>query len=149
MDENGGTGTITRTGTASSDGTRFTTRVPVQAVTGDVRVVGDSETQIPLQIVPRLRSVGGEIVAGNQIILEGTGLAEGDLIITIDGQQVTGQDTLTILDLRTNNSGNFAQQVVTLTVPSGVGAGLITVTTGGGSSTFTACLLYTSPSPRD
>ncbi len=133
VDENGVAGILTRTGTATGSGTVLTVVVPLQAVTGNVRVVGDSATQIPLQIVPQVRSVGGDISPGNQIILEGTGLVEGDLTVTVDGQAVTVLDVVSIEDRDITNAGYFAQQVVRLTVPSGVSDGVINVTTSGGS----------------
>ena len=136
VDQNGQSGTLSRTGSASSDGTQLTIVVPAQAVTGNLRVVGDTETIIPLQIVPVLRSVGGQITAGNQIILEGVGLPEGDLTITIDGQTVLDQDVLTILERRSSQNNDAAQQVVNLTVPAGVTDGVITITTTGGTFVY-------------
>ena len=136
VDQNGQTGTLSRTGSASSDGTSLTIVVPAQAVTGNLRVVGDTQTIIPLQIVPVLRSVGGQITAGNQIVLEGVGLPEGDLTITIDGQTVLDQDVLTILERRSSQSNHQAQQIVNLTVPTDVTNGVITITTAGGSFVY-------------
>jgi hypothetical protein len=83
-----------------------------------------------LQIVPVLRSVGGTIGAGNAIVLEGTGLIEGATTVTIDGQAATDLDVIAIGDRGTD------QQVMDATVPAGVGAGVVTVTTAGGSFTL-------------
>jgi hypothetical protein len=99
-----------------------------------VRVVGDSTT-VALQIVPTLRSVSGSITPGSTVVLEGTGLIEGGLTITIDGQTVVTKDVRNILDNDTLGFPNSVldQQIVTLTVPAGVSAGVIQVLTGGGS----------------
>jgi hypothetical protein len=58
QDDTGFNGTLTRTGTANAAGTQMTVIVPALARTGNVRVIGDNDTAIPLQIVPTLRSIG-------------------------------------------------------------------------------------------
>ena len=108
----------------------MTVTVPALARTGMVRVVGDT-TELPLQIVPTLRSVGGTVAAANSVVVEGTGLVEGEITFTIDGQAVGGTVNMTMVWIRGND-----QQVVDLTVPAGVSDGVITVTTAGGSFTF-------------
>ena len=45
VDENGGVGVISRSGTVANNGTRLTVVVPLQAATGTVRLVGDDQTQ--------------------------------------------------------------------------------------------------------
>ena len=97
VDSEGVAGTVSRTGTVSDEGTRLTVVVPALAQTGTVTVVGTNAT-VPIQIVPTLRSVGGAIADGNQVILEGTGLVEGDLAISIDGQAVTSHDVTAWVD---------------------------------------------------
>ena len=131
VDAQGVAGLLSRTGTASSDGRQLIVEVPVFARSGMVRVVGD-ESEFELQVVPTLRSVGGTIANGNEIILEGTGLVEDEVNITIDGQAVALSEVTTVGVI-----GSFDQQVVVLTVPNGVSDGVITVTTDGGSFTFT------------
>ena len=62
-DQTGSAGVLTRTGSASADGTRLTVVVPAQAITGMLHVVGATGT-IELEIVPTLRSVGGSVTPG-------------------------------------------------------------------------------------
>ena len=128
-DDTGTVGLLTRTGKASADGNSLTVVVPEEARTGPVRIVGSSAS-FPLQIVPTLRSVGGTLAAGNTILLEGTGLAAGDLKVSIDGVTATAPAVHTTFD------SGLAQQVVDLTAPAGVSAGVITVTTSGGNFTL-------------
>ncbi|MEQ1563229.1 MAG: PPC domain-containing protein, partial [Nitrospiraceae bacterium] len=135
QDDQGVNGTLTRTGTANATGTQLTVLVPELARTGTVRVVG-SPTTLALQIVPTLRAVSGAITPGAQVMLEGTGLVEGSLTITIDGQLVTTKDVRNIVDNDTLGfpNGFLDQQLVQLTVPAGVSAGVIQVITTGGSA---------------
>ena len=130
-DSTGVTGTLTRSGTPSQNGTRLTVRVPALVRTGQVRVVGDNDTALSLEIVPTLRSVGGTVASGNPIVLEGTGFAAGDLVVSIDGRQVGG--TLTP---RVVSDQGLVQQVLDVTVPANVTAPVVTVTTSGGSYTL-------------
>ena len=111
--------------------------VPELAVTGTVTVLG-SGASLPLQIVPVLRSAGGTIAAGNTIVLEATGLALGQLTLTIDGHAATGISLRDTVDINQFGVGGPipGQQLVTLTVPAGVSAGVITITTPGGSTTL-------------
>jgi hypothetical protein len=134
QDDQGVNGTLTRTGTVNATGTQLTVIVPELARTGNVHVVGDPTT-FALQIVPTLRSISGNITAGSTVVLEGTGLIEGGLTILIDGQTVTTKDVRNILDSDTLGFPNSVldQQIVTLTVPVGVSAGVIQVITNGGS----------------
>ena len=130
VDDAGESGVLTRTGTPSADGTRLTVVVPAQARTGEVRVVGDSETSLALQIVPQLYSLGGTLASGASLVLEGRGLVSGELSVTIDGQAATGLAFTTVSD------SGAGQQVVDATVPSGVGPGVIVASTAGGSFTL-------------
>ncbi|MHC5112427.1 MAG: beta strand repeat-containing protein, partial [Planctomycetota bacterium] len=145
-DAQGVEGVLHRTGTASNGGTLLTVQVPALAQTGEVRVIG-SDTVIPLQIVPTLRSLGGSIVTGNQIVLEGTGLIEGDLNVLIDGEAAFALDVQTTADSNTTSAGFLDQQIVTLTVPTGVSAGVVTVTTSGGSFTLRPAIPVTVATP--
>ncbi len=129
-DDNGIAGVVTRTGSPSGDGRQLTVTVPALARTGSIRVVG-SATVVPLQIVPVLRAIGGAITAGDALTLEGTGLRVGGLGVSIDGQNATIGGGLT-----TSERGSLDQQIVDVTVPAGTSAGLITVTTPGGSFTY-------------
>ena len=104
--------------------------VPALARTGNVTVLG-SNTSLPLQVVPTLRAIGGTVAAGNTIVLEGTGLTANDLAIAIDGRGVGSFSVRTVID---GTSTNPDQQLLTLTVPAGVGAGLITLSTAGGQT---------------
>ncbi len=123
-DDTGAAGTLTRTGTPNSDGTRLTVVVPALARTGLVRVVGTGAS-FALQIVPALRSLGGTITAGQVVVLEGTGLGK-DVQVRIDGQLAAAQ-VRTVASER-----GLDQQLATVTVPAGVSAGVVTVQTAGG-----------------
>jgi hypothetical protein len=138
VDDTGVLGTLVRTGSASYDGRTLTVVVPALARTGTVRVQG-SEIALPLQVVPTLRAVGGAVIAGGTIVVEGTGLTVNDLVVTIDGQAVA------TFALRTtvagdeywswwNPDGRPDQQLLTLTVPAGISAGEIRVFTAGGTA---------------
>ena len=130
IDDSGATGTITVTGTAGNSGTTLSVVVPALARTGNLTVLG-SATSRTLQIVPVLRAVGGTVAAGNTIVLEGTGLSTNDLAITIDGRGVGSFSRRTVVDA---DSTGTDQQLITLVVPADVSAGVITISTAGGSS---------------
>ena len=115
-------------------GARLTLDVPALARSGLVHVLGAS-TSFELQVVPTLRSVGGAISTGNTIELEGSGLVGPELQIQIDGRGVGSFDVRTIFDSASSASPD-TQQLVRLTVPSAVSAGLISVSTAGGTSTL-------------
>ena len=138
-DDTGTAGTLTRTGTASADGTTLTLVVPELAKTGLLKVLG-STASYTLQIVPVLRSVGGTVASGNTIELDGTGLVGSELVIQIDGIGVGSFAVHSVLDANTNTVSNpvNGQQLLTLTVPAGIGAGVITVSTAGGGITLHA-----------
>ena len=129
IDGSGKLGTLTRTGSAGGNGTTLSVVVPALARSGAVTVLGSSAS-INLQIVPTLRSVGGTVASGNTIVLEGTGLTTNDLSVTIDGRGVGNFSVRTIVD----GTNGIDQQLLTLTVPGSIGAGVITVSTTGGSS---------------
>jgi len=139
MDDAGQAGVITRGGTVSGNGTAFAVQVPVLARSGAVRVLGAAESH-SISIVPHLRSWGGTVAAGNTVILEGTGLVPAELSVLVDGQAVAGATVRTIFDSGTYGSNvqqeTGVQQLLTLQVPAGVGAGVITVTTAGGTTTL-------------
>ena len=137
LDDSGKLGTLTRTGTASNNGTTLTVEVPALARSGAVTVLG-SNASADLQIVPTLRAVGGTVATGNTLVLEGTGLTPNDLQIQIDGQ---GVGSFTVRTVNDGPSSAYPdQQLITLTVPAGVGAGVITVSTAGGRSVLRSTL---------
>ncbi len=128
-DDTGFAGVVTRTGTANAAGTALTIAVPPQARSGALSLVGAAGSARVL-VAPVLRSSGGAITPGGRIVLEGTGLVAGELAIAIDGVAV---DPATV-SVHTTSILGEAQQLVDLTVPAGVSAGVITATTRGGSS---------------
>ena len=132
VDPAGVSGVLTRGGTVSADGTQLTTTVPSLASTGPLVVVG-SDTVVNLQVVPTLLSVGGPVSSGNTIVVEGTGLIQGQYTLTVDGQAVVAPTVRT-----TTNSGGIGQQTIVFTVPDGVTNGLIQVATAGGTATLRA-----------
>ena len=132
QDDAGVSGVLTRSGTANANGTQLTVVVPALARTGLVRVVGDADTALALQIVPTLRAVGGALTAGSTLVLEGSGLTQGDLTLTIDGVAIAAPEVRTIGDRGQD------QQVIVLTVPAGVSAGIVRVTTDGGTASLAA-----------
>ena len=113
-DQAGVAGVLSRTGSASADGTTLTMVVPAEAVTGMLHVVGTGGS-FELQIVPTLRSVGGTITPGQKILIEGTGLAAGQLTMTIGGKEAT----LAAGAVHDIFADGLSQQAVDLTVPAG------------------------------
>ncbi|WP_374476423.1 Ig-like domain-containing protein [Zoogloea sp.] len=137
VDDSGKLGTLTRSGSVSNNGTTLTVEVPALARSGKVSVLG-SNASFDLQIVPSLRALSGTVATGNTLILEGTGLAPNDLQIQIDGQ---GVGSFTVRTVNDGPSSTYPdQQLITLTVPAGVGAGVITVSTAGGRSVLRGTL---------
>ena len=130
IDDTGKLGTLTRSGTPGAGGTTLSVVVPALARTGAVVVLG-SNASFKLQVVPTLKAVGGAMAVGNTLVLQGTGLTRDDLVISIDGRTVGSFTVRTIVD-GDNNSPD--QQLVSVVVPAGIGAGLITVSTAGGAS---------------
>jgi len=140
VDDTGTVGTITRGGSVNGDGTRLTITVPALARTGAVTVLGAADTQA-LQVVPRMRGVGGTIAAGNTILIDGTGFAANEVVVQVDGLAATVQRVTTTADSTTGSyyyaySGyeEGMQQIMAVTVPAGIGNGVVTVTTSGGTS---------------
>ncbi|CAN7346405.1 Ig-like domain-containing protein [Pseudoduganella sp. LjRoot289] len=133
LDDSGKPGTVTVGGSPSGDGKTLTVRVPVLARSGAVAVLG-SNASFDLQVVPVLRGVGGTVTPGQTLLIEGTGLVASELAIQVDGRGVGAFEVDTI------NAGTSAgygdQQLLRLTVPAGAGAGVITVSTAGGSATI-------------
>jgi len=130
-DDTGRAGTVTRTGSVSDNGKTLTVIVPALATSGPVTVLG-SGASYDLQIVPVLRAVGGSLTTGSTLLLDGSGLSAADLTVTIDGKAVSSADVRTVIE---NDSTSYAgQQLLRVTVPAGVGAGVVTVSTSGGSS---------------
>jgi hypothetical protein len=131
IDDSGVLGTITRTGTPGSGGTSLSIEVPALARTGKVTVLG-SNASFDLQIVPTLKSLGGSVAAGNTVVLEGTGLVGSELTVQVDGRATGSFNVRTVFE--GIGSGSADQQLLILTVPNGVTAGVITVSTSGGSA---------------
>ena len=129
-DQTGSAGVLGRTGSASADGTTLTLVVPAQAVTGMLHVVGAGGT-FELQVVPTLRSVGGTITPGSSILIEGTGLAAGEVTVSVGGKAAAPASG-SIHDLFADG---LSQQAVGLIVPQGTAGQAIMVTTPGGSFT--------------
>jgi hypothetical protein len=134
-DDNGQLGTITRTGSVGNGGKTLTVQVPALAVSGAVTVLG-SGASYDLQVVPTLRGAGGSLTTGGTLLLDVTGLSAADLAIQIDGKSVGSFDLRTLIEAE--NSSTYGQQLLRLTVPAGVTAGIITVSTGGGSAVLRA-----------
>jgi hypothetical protein len=137
VDDNGNKGQVVVHPTAAaSDGTSATVTVPTNAVTGVVRVVGDSTGHdVPLQIVPVIASMTVTSVAADgssaNVTLHGSGF--------VDGNGSSYQfGTTNIPDASGYYQGPDVASsgtVVTLTVPLSAGAyGPVTVRTEGGVS---------------
>ena len=140
VDDTGAAGVITRTGTAGANGATLSVVVPELARTGAVTVPG-SGASITLQVVPVLRGLGGTVAAGNQVLLDGTGLVGTELAVLVDGKAAGTFAVRSIVDV--NNYNGFTlptqgQQLLSLTLPAGIGAGAVTVSTAGGSFTLQA-----------
>jgi membrane-associated phospholipid phosphatase len=138
VDETGIVGTITRVGSTvvgqSASAIDLTIEVPLLARTGPVRIPG-ADANFLLQIVPTIQGVT-PLVAGHRAMLEGSGFPEGDLTIRIDGQLATDLDVEAVTERNRTDKGLVGgQELVTFMVPAGIGAGVVTVTTSGGSAT--------------
>jgi hypothetical protein len=131
IDDSGTLGTITRTGTPGSGGTSLSIEVPALARTGKVTVLG-SNVSFDLQIVPTLKSLGGSVAAGSTVMLEGTGLVGSELTVQVDGRATGSFNVRTVFEGIGSSSAD--QQLLTLTVPTGVTAGVIIVSTSGGTA---------------
>ena len=90
--------------------------------------------------MPTLRSVGGPVTSGGQIVIEGTGLSAGELQVSIGGKSVT----LAPGSVHALFAGGISQEVVDLTVPSGIANSRIIVTTPGGTFTLQAGVTQTT-----
>ncbi|SEF48157.1 Ig-like domain (group 3) [Nitrosospira multiformis ATCC 25196] len=133
IDDSGALGTITRTGTPGSGGTSLSIEVPALARTGKVTVLG-SNAGFDLQIVPTLKSLGGSLAPGSTVVLEGTGLVGSELTVQIDGRATGSFNVRTVFEGLGSSSAD--QQLLTLTVPTGVTTGIITVSTRGGTASL-------------
>ncbi|MEJ1933356.1 hypothetical protein WDZ92_24420, partial [Nostoc sp. NIES-2111] len=132
-DSQGQPTTVTERATVSqaTGSSTITVRVPANARTGTVRVLG-TEFSAALQIVPTLRASAGRVVPGQEVVIEGTGLAQAGAVVTIDGlvAQVTDVRRLTAGTLGSNQD----RELLTVRVPAGAQAGDIRVTTPGGDA---------------
>jgi hypothetical protein len=135
VDDSGMPGTITRRGEGRNGGYSNTVvvTVPETARSGLVRLLG-SPGESYLQIVPTLRGVG-PVTAGTETVLQGTGMLQGDLSLSVDGQPVASYTVQTV-----RSSDDFHdfpdRQFVTFTVPAGIGPGIIRAVTSGGRATL-------------
>ena len=119
----------------SADGTNATAIVPVNAMTGVVRVVGDlNGNAVPLQIVPTISSITVNSVASDgssaNVTLHGTGFVDGYNTAWNFG-------SISVLDASSSNQGPdvfSSDTTVNLTVPLKGAFGPISVTTQGGTS---------------
>jgi len=128
IDPNGNRSTaVVRPDLASVDGTMAELRVPNNAITGDIQVVGAAGT-FPLQIVPTLKRV--EPFSGGQVRLLGSGFTEdSDLSVDFNGTVVadTGTNVNVDYDSFLNND------TLLVTIPPG-GSSPVSVVTAGGRS---------------
>lgn len=104
----------------------FTVAVPLAARTGTVRVLG-TEFSTTLQIVPVLRASVGQVVPGQVVLIEGTGLGQEGTTVTIDGQPATVAEVR-----RVGLGGNQERELLAVLVPAGAQAGDVRVSTPGG-----------------
>ncbi|MGE0642375.1 MAG: Ig-like domain-containing protein [Nitrospira sp.] len=126
----------------NSTGTQAQVIVPLNAVTGTVRVVGDvNGAEVPLQIVPVVSDVQVQFVFGTtaQVVLTGLGFVEGhNSEYGFGSERIldAGVNTGPQVGARFDGAGNFIPNgSVTLDVPVTAGAfGPITVKTAGGTS---------------
>ena len=139
-DASGQVGSVTVVGSANNSGTTLSVIVPVNARSGSVSVLGSGVSQ-QLQIVPTITAMGGTVATGNTLLLEGTGLTASDLQVQIDGR---GVGSFQVRTVNVGSGSNPDQQLLSLTVPAGVSAGRITVSTAGGLMVYQAGASTTS-----
>ncbi|MHA4866064.1 Ig-like domain-containing protein [Duganella sp. PWIR1] len=156
IDASGNAGEIiVRPTLLSADGSSAEVRVPVGAVTGNVRMVGDiTGTALPLQILPVVTGVDVQSVSADGssavLLIYGTGFVEGQnseyrfgsggtAQVIVDAGAALGPDVQQMYDPLL---GQYINGQVYLTVPLSNGAfGPISVKTAGGiSASFTASL---------
>ncbi|MEY2843785.1 MAG: hypothetical protein RI920_1822, partial [Pseudomonadota bacterium] len=140
---NGGvTDRIVRATAVNAEGTQLQVIVPVDTVTGVVRVVGSPDA-IALQIIPTITDVQIESVAADgttmQVLIAGTGLIEGgDSVYRFGSGSVrdAGAGTGANVFARSDATlGYVPNGYVRLTVPVSNGVfGAISIQTAGGSS---------------
>ena len=138
---------VVRPGTVNAGGTQVQVTVPLDAVTGSVRLVGDgSGASVALQIVPVVTDVQVQSVSSDGssavVILTGVGFVEGNNseyrfgsgaggVVLLDAGAATGPDVGQFYDYTSNRYVTGVQ----MTVPLSDGAfGPITVRTAGGTS---------------
>jgi hypothetical protein len=143
VDVTGTFGYLTRTGTPRDDGRTLEVVVPGRAISGAVRVVGSS-TAFPLQIVPQIDGVGGNVVAGETILLAGVGFSAertNPLSVTIGGVTATVLGTETYA--HGGESSSPPQQFLRVIVPAGAtpGSEIAVTSMGGGRGVFGDALL--------
>lgn len=121
QDDAGVNGIPTRTGSASGDGTSLTVILPALARTGNVRVVGDADTTLALQIVPTLQNAGGTIATTATGVFDVKVDALMDFWTGTDGQFInagtvrkTAGSGTAGMDVLVNNAGTVAVQSGTL-----------------------------------
>ncbi|MCG2595886.1 hypothetical protein LZ009_24180, partial [Ramlibacter sp. XY19] len=145
VDASGNRGEIVvRPNSVSADASQALVTVPVHAVTGSVRLVGDvNGAAVPLQIVPAITDVDVEWVAGDgsyaSVLVAGLGFVEGSAseyhfgsLVVFDGGINTGPDVFGRGDAV---YGYVPNGYVRVTVPLGDAAfGAISVSTDGGQS---------------
>jgi len=138
VDATGAVGTITRQGTMTANGSRLAVQVPAQARTGQVRVLGATESHA-LQVVPWPRGVGGTIATGNTLVIDGSGFVPGQVAVTVDGIPATIQGLALVADgasgsIDATTAALSTQQLLRVTVPAGIGEGVVSVATAGGQA---------------
>ena len=130
LDSSGNLFDLTATPTSvAADGTSLQVVVPVEAVSGRVRLQGDT-VGLFVQVVPTLTDVSGSAGSpfhNSALQLTGSGFAEGNVTIGFGTQALVDSGRFTGPDVTSNSS-------LSLTVPNGVPTGPLTITTAGGTS---------------
>ncbi|HRD86290.1 MAG TPA: hypothetical protein PLF63_14085, partial [Rubrivivax sp.] len=106
------------------------------ARTGLVRIQGSNASQM-LQVVPTLRGAGGTVVAGNTLLIEGTGLVGAELVVQAGGRTIGDVTVRTLGDSSAYDYYYYLgylpqstnQQFLTIVLPAGVAGNTVTVST--------------------
>lgn len=146
VDDSGRLGTITVSPRSVNGSTQMQVTVPALARSGAVTVLG-SGASFDLQVVPRITAVAGTVVTGNTLLISGSGLNPNDLAVTIGGRAAGNVSVRTFISTSSNPAVAQDQQLLTVTVPTGVVGSDIVVSTRGGSATARVGAVITARAP--
>ena len=141
---------VVRPSSVNAGGTELQVLVPLNAVTGQVRLIGAAGA-VQLQIVPTVQQVQVESIAADgssaQLLLLGTGFAEGNAseyrlgsTVVLDAGVNTGPDVFDRYDPVLGQSISNGYARVSVPISNGVFGAINVKTAGGTSANYSASL---------